>query len=99
MSILVIHQKKHISRKGHRVYIGRPSSWGNPFADKPSKVGQQISLEEWQARPDPWTWLVANMGKFTIRTHSPEQSVELYTELLRKLWQLSSIMRYILILF
>lgn len=73
--------------QGHRIGIGRPGQWGNPFASKPSRVGKQISLAEWQAKPDPWHWLMQHKGRYTIRVSSNTEAVKLYREFLRYLWQ------------
>jgi hypothetical protein len=90
--IFVIHSKRHSDMPGKRVYVGRPGQWGNPFASKPSRVGEQINLAEWQARPNPWTWLLKHRGSYTIRVSSATLAVDLYLQFLRQMWQQDAFM-------
>lgn len=94
MAIVVIHHKHHNHVPGSRLYVGRGGQWGNPFASKPSRVGKQISLAEWQAKSDPWLWLVQHKGRYTVRVSSSQEAVDLYRQLLRQMWQHDPFMRH-----
>lgn len=91
--IFVLHKKRNLDMQGKRVYIGRPSQWGNPFASKPSKVGTSFSLAEWQAKADPWRWLVQHKAEVTIKVETAGEAVELYEQFLRKMYQYDPFMR------
>lgn len=88
MAINIVSQKWYgKAKRPTDVYIGRPSLLGNPFASKPSKIGQQLNLLEWQDIPDYWLWLIHNHKRCTIRVGSDQAAVELYQQFLRKLYQ------------